>query len=201
MPTSKWTQEAYIKAFRFAARAHSGQTMPGTGLPYLAHLSMVAMEVMAALAFEGGLDGDLGIQCALLHDVIEDTGTTFERIREEFGATVAQGVLALSKDAGLIESERLGDSLRRIQLQPREVWMVKLADRITNLQAPPSHWSREKIIAYRREAVEILEKLGETSHLLAERLAEKIQQYERFVSQRSIMPGAPRDWPGTSGAS
>lgn len=39
---------------------------------------------------------------------------------------------------------QMQDSLRRIKSQPREVWMVKMADRITNLQPPPGHWSEEK---------------------------------------------------------
>jgi (p)ppGpp synthase/HD superfamily hydrolase len=141
MTRSSWTQEAYIKALRFAAKAHGGQIVPGTEFPYLAHLSMVAMEVMAALAIEEGLDGDLAVQCALLHDVMEDTQTIFEQVEKEFGLRVAQGVLALSKDSAKDKAEQLGDSLKRIVLTSREVWMVKLADRITNLQPPPSHWT------------------------------------------------------------
>ena len=65
-----WSQESYIKALLFAADAHNGQKVPGTELPYLTHLTMVSMEVVAALAVEDGLDGDLAILCALLHDVL-----------------------------------------------------------------------------------------------------------------------------------
>jgi guanosine-3',5'-bis(diphosphate) 3'-pyrophosphohydrolase len=179
---SAWTQEAYIKAFRFSAKAHSGQIVPGTGFPYLAHLSMVAMEVMAALAVERGLDGDLAVQCALLHDVIEDTQTSFGEVEQEFGSRVAQGVLALSKNESLEKPVQLSDSLNRIALQAREVWIVKLADRITNLQPPPSHWTKEKIAIYRQEAIEILERLGGASGLLADRLMRKIRDYKRFVT-------------------
>ena len=182
MAASKWNQEAYIQAFRFAARAHIGQKVPGTDFSYLAHLSMVAMEVMAALAVQEGLNGDVAIQCALLHDVIEDTGTTFEQVGDEFGLEVAQGVLALSKDDALDKSDQLRDSLRRIILRPKEVWMVKLADRITNLQPPPSHWTKEKTVMYRLEAIEILEKLGPASRVLADRLGQKIKQYKKFMS-------------------
>jgi (p)ppGpp synthase/HD superfamily hydrolase len=178
---SKWNQEAYLKAVRFAAKAHKGQIVPGTEFPYLAHVTMVAMEVAAALAVEEGLDGDLAVQCALLHDVIEDTGTTFQQVGQEFGAQVAQGVLALSKDPTLHESEQLTDSLKRIMLEPNEIWMVKLADRITNLQPPPSHWRKEKVVTYRREANEILAKLGAASRILAGRLADKIERYQDFV--------------------
>ena len=65
-----WSQEKYIKAYNFAAEAHKGQKVPGTDLPYIMHLSLVSMEIMAALSVENDLDGDLAIQCALLHDTI-----------------------------------------------------------------------------------------------------------------------------------
>ena len=71
---STWSQEKYIKALKFAAEAHNGQTVPGSDLPYIVHVTMVAMEVIAALAHEDGMDGDLVVQCALLHDAIEDAG-------------------------------------------------------------------------------------------------------------------------------
>jgi (p)ppGpp synthase/HD superfamily hydrolase len=55
--------------------------------------------------------------------------------------------------------------------------MVKLADRITNLQPPPSHWTPERITSYREEAVEILQTLKDASPHLAARLEEKIERY------------------------
>jgi (p)ppGpp synthase/HD superfamily hydrolase len=69
------------------------------------------------------------------------------------------------------------DSLARIRAQPAEVWMVKLADRITNLQAPPHYWTREKIRAYRAEAREIHAQLGAACDVLGPRLLEKIEAY------------------------
>ncbi|MEJ2749737.1 MAG: HD domain-containing protein, partial [Anaerolineae bacterium] len=93
-----WSPEAYTKAYRFAAEAHNGQLFPGTELPYLMHLSFVAMEIMAALAREPKWEGNLAVQCALLHDVIEDTAVSYEDVESEFGTAVADGVLALTKD-------------------------------------------------------------------------------------------------------
>ena len=176
--TTEWSQEKYIKALRYAAGAHQGQTVPGSEIPYVVHVTMVAMEVIAALAHEDGLDGDLAVQCALLHDVIEDAGVSYEKLAAEFGAEVAEGVLALSKNNILkSKQEKMTDSLARIKQQPKEIWMVKLADRITNLQPPPGHWSAEKIRRYREEAAEILAALGDASKFLSERLGEKLQVY------------------------
>jgi len=180
-----WSQEKYIKAYRFAAEAHKGQLVPGTDLPYIMHLSLVSMEIMAALSVENDLDGDLAIQCALLHDTIEDPGIKYDKLRDEFGIRVADGVHALTKDesigSDLSKQERkklqMTDSLERIKKQPKEVWMVKLADRITNLQPPPLDWDQEKISNYKQEAKLIYDNLKDASKFLADRLKEKIDNY------------------------
>jgi (p)ppGpp synthase/HD superfamily hydrolase len=64
-----FSQDRYIDALTFAARAHSEQKTP-MGLPYLVHVTSVTMEVMAALRSEPGSDEDLAVTCALLHDVV-----------------------------------------------------------------------------------------------------------------------------------
>jgi (p)ppGpp synthase/HD superfamily hydrolase len=174
-----WSPDLYQQAIRFAAVAHAGQQVPGTGLPYLLHLSTVCMEVCLALAHSPeGIDGDFAVACALLHDTIEDTAVTFEELEIRFRRPVAEGVLALTKNESIPDKrERMLDSLRRIRQQPREVAMVKLADRITNLQPPPSYWSPEKRQYYRREAQLILDHLTGTHPFLEERLARKIEAY------------------------
>jgi (p)ppGpp synthase/HD superfamily hydrolase len=179
--TPNWSQETYIKAYKFAAKAHQGQKMPGSEIPYIMHLSFVSMEVIAALNLEKETDGNLAIQCALLHDSIEDTNTTYEQITAEFGEVVAKGVLALTKDNNLAKHLQKEDSLQRIKEQPKEIWMVKLADRISNLQAPPHYWTIEKITRYREEGIEIYEALKDASDFLASRLASKIENYKSFI--------------------
>ena len=181
---SPWSQDNYLRAYWCAARAHEGQTVPGTDISYLMHLSFVTMEVIAALARETGHDGDLAVQCALLHDVVEDTAVTYDHLAAQFGSAVADGVQALSKNKDAPKHEQMADSLRRIREQPRAVWMVKLADRITNLQPPPAAWTAEKIERYRLQAIEILDALGDASPLLAARLREKIGVYQGYGSAR-----------------
>ena len=178
---SPWPQEKYIKAYTFAAQAHHGQVVPGSELPYLFHVSLVSMEIMATLAVEQGHDGDLAIQCALLHDVIEDTEVDYTTIEQAFGFAVAQGVLALSKNPALEKSLQMRDSLDRIQQQTQEIGMVKLADRITNLQPPPAHWSREKAALYREQAIAIHAALKGCSAYLATRLQHKIETYQIYT--------------------
>ncbi len=176
-----WRQDDYIKAYRFAAHAHNRQKFPGTDLPYIMHVSFVAMEIIAALQSNDGYDANLAVQCALLHDVIEDTRTTYEQVEGTFGKPVADGVLALSKNKKLEKSTQMEDSLRRIKQQPREVWMVKLADRITNLQRPPWFWPKAKIKDYGEEALVIYSALGEANEALAQRLLLKIEDYKAYI--------------------
>jgi (p)ppGpp synthase/HD superfamily hydrolase len=135
---------------------------------------------MNALQYEDkeDLDVNLALHCAILHDTVEDTSLTQEELEKQFGLSIAAGVMALTKNDSLnSKSEKMLDSLHRICQQPREVWMVKMADRIVNLQPPPFHWSKEKKQKYREEAVIIYEHLKEASEYLADRLLQKINQY------------------------
>jgi (p)ppGpp synthase/HD superfamily hydrolase len=173
-----WSQELYLRALAFAARAHEGQRVPGSGLAYIVHPVSVAMEVMATVAAGEPLRGDLVVPCALLHDTIEDTPVTYEDLTEAFSAEVADGVQALSKDRRLAPLNQLRDSIDRIERQPREIWAVKLADRITNLQQPPPDWTVEKVGRYSEDARMILSRLGAASERLARRLRRKIDEYD-----------------------
>lgn len=169
--------DLYARALWFAAAAHGDQRVPGNGFPYVVHLAMVAHEVSGALAADATLDASLALPVALLHDVLEDTATSAEAVRTAFGEAVLAGVQALSKDARLPKEERMADSLRRIRQAPREVWIVKLADRTANLLPPPKDWTAAKAAAYRDEGAQILAALGEASPCLAARLADRLARY------------------------
>ncbi len=179
---SMWSPDNYMAAARFAAEAHhiTGARVPGTRLPYFYHVTLVAMETIGVLGVEAGHDGDLAVQCALLHDVLEDTAITAEALSARFGPSVPKGVEALTKDTRIANPpSRLADSLARIQRQPSAIWVVKLADRIVNLQPPPEHWEPRRVARYRDGARQVLDTLGTASPYLADRLARKIHGYGR----------------------
>lgn len=176
-----WSPDTYSEALIYAATAHEDQKVPGRPYSYVVHITSVAMEVIAAFAFETVDDPDLAVQCALLHDVIEDTRLSYDDVEKNFGKAVADGVLALSKDPSLPKSDQIPDSLRRIRRQPKEVQMVKLCDRISNMREPPEEWTTEKRKSYRADAKRILDELRESSSYLAARLEKKIAGYSEFV--------------------
>ena len=177
-------QTLYQTAIKFATLKHVAinQKVPGTDLPYVVHLSNVAMEVMMANANTENFNVALAIQAALLHDTIEDTDTTFSEVEENFGLDVANAVMALTKNESLPKEEQMMDSLQRIKKMPHEVWAVKLADRITNLQAPPSQWDNAKKKKYRAEAQIILDELASGNVFLADRLQMLIEDYRKYIS-------------------
>jgi (p)ppGpp synthase/HD superfamily hydrolase len=176
-----WSPDLYLDAIRFAAERHAGQLVPGSALPYLVHIASVAAEVMGALAREPFARADLAVACAVLHDTLEDTATTDDELAARFGGDVAAGVRALSKDSALPADTRMADSLARIRAQPREVWLVKLGDRIVNLGPPPAGWSADKRRAYHAEARNIHAALADASPYLAARLDARIAAYDRFI--------------------
>lgn len=176
-------QSIYQQAIKFAALKHAeqNQTIPGTNIPYVIHLSNVAMEILIAYEHSTDFKLELALPIALLHDALEDTTATFEEISTQFGLDVAHGVAALTKNAALAKEEKMIDSLQRIRNLPKEIWAVKLADRITNLQKPPHHWSSNKKQEYKQEALQILEHLKSSNDYLEKRLSNKIKEYEQYL--------------------
>ena len=177
-------QEIYQTAMKYAGEQHKDQKVPGTQSNYLLHLSNVAMEVIMAYNASANFDLKYAIQLAILHDAIEDTDSSYEEISEIFGAEVAEGVQALTKDESLpTKGEQMLDSLNRIENLKNEVGLVKLADRITNLQEPPKHWSKEKVVRYIGEAKIISERLTQKNTYLGERIEIKIKEYAKFTME------------------
>ncbi len=178
-------QTLYQVALKFAAAKHQekNQIVPGTNLPYVVHLSNVAMEIIIASNYSDNFDLGFAVQAALLHDTIEDTSTEPEELEKKFGMKIAEAVSALTKNNELQKNEQMQDSLTRIKKLQREVWAVKLADRITNLQPPPLHWDNEKKLEYQIEAQLILNELKSGNEHLAKRLDAKIKEYGSYISK------------------
>ncbi len=121
------------RAYAFSADQHRGQTRR-SGEPYLVH----PLEVAAILA-DLRLDV-VAIAAGLLHDIVEDTPNTIEKVRELFGEPVAHVVEGVTKLSGLpmaSSEERQADSFRKMlmaMVDDIRVILVKLADRLHNMR-------------------------------------------------------------------
>lgn len=175
-------QNLYQEAIIFATIKHmeKEQKVPGTELPYVVHLSNVAMEIIIASCNSENFNLEFAIQVALLHDTIEDTSTTVGELKDKFGNDISNAVLALTKNSLLPKDQQMKDSISRIKVLQYEVWAVKLADRIANLQTPPPYWDIQKKLNYQSEAKIILKELKDGNNYLANRLEIMIEEYAKL---------------------
>ncbi len=126
------TDLIYI-AYRLADAAHRGQKRK-SGAPYIDHPVQIAY-IAAQLEIDS-----VGIQAALLHDVIEDTAYTFEHIEMLFGKDVAEivdGVTKLRKLQYNTREEQQVENLRKMLLAMAKdirVVIIKLIDRLHNMR-------------------------------------------------------------------
>lgn len=118
------------RALEFATKAHRGQIRKYTGEPYINHPISVAKIVK-------GCDGHsvYMVAAALLHDTVEDTATTIEDIKSEFGDIVAMfvdGLTDISKPEDGNRAKR--KEIDRLHLNGAlpPIQTIKLADLIDN---------------------------------------------------------------------
>jgi GTP diphosphokinase / guanosine-3',5'-bis(diphosphate) 3'-diphosphatase len=125
--------ELLRRAYVFSALSHRGQVRQ-SGQPYLVHPLEVAF-FLADLRLDPA-----AIIAGLLHDVVEDTLTTVERIEELFGKEVAHLVEGVTKIGAIpfsSSAERQAESFRKMLLAMVDdirVVLVKLADRLNNMR-------------------------------------------------------------------
>lgn len=122
------------KAFKYAKQAHAG-VRRRSGEPYIMHPIAVAQIV----AEELGL-GSTSICSALLHDVVEDTDTSVEDIKNLFGEKISIIVDGLTKISGGVfgaQASAQAENFRKLLLTMSEdirVVLIKMADRLHNMR-------------------------------------------------------------------
>ena len=127
-------REMLERAYNYAAAAHANQKR-ASGEPYFIHPCAVA-EILMDL----GLDAAT-IAAALLHDVIEDTSSTAEDIKKNFGDEVlllVSGVTKLEKIVFKSKEDENAENFRKIfvaMARDVRVIIIKLADRLHNMRS------------------------------------------------------------------
>lgn len=119
----------------FASQAHKGQKRKFGQIPYILH----PMEVCAIL---GSMTNDTDILAAgLLHDTVEDCGVNPEEIKEKFSERVYKLVMSETEDKLCdrppVETweERKNASLNLLRKSGKEVKMLWLADKLSNMRS------------------------------------------------------------------
>jgi GTP pyrophosphokinase len=145
--------ELLRRAYVFSAMEHKGQVRH-SGEPYLIHPLEVA-DILADMRLD-----PVAIACGLLHDVVEDTLTTIDRIQELFGPEVAhivEGVTKLGAVSFASSEQRQAESFRKMLLAMVDdirVIMVKLADRLHNMRTL-HHLPEERRLRIAQETLDI----------------------------------------------
>ncbi len=129
------------RAFFMCYRAHEGEKR-ASGEPFFYH----PVEVAKILLTELPLDG-VSVAAALLHDVIEDSGYTYEDLVAELGVEVADIVEGLTKISGIMinRENTQAEGFRKMLLsmvKDIRVILIKFCDRLHNmrtLESLPEH--------------------------------------------------------------
>ena len=119
-------------AFDFAWQAHRSQQRK-TGEPYIIHPIAVAMIAASELQL-----GAAPVCAAFLHDVVEDTPCTNEKIREIFGDDVAflVRVVTKQKKQSYYMSKQMDNFKQMLDSMHNDIRaiLIKLADRLHNMR-------------------------------------------------------------------
>ena len=135
MPNNPLDTSLLDRAIIFAVRAHAGTERRGKGFPYIVH-PMEAVEIAATMTRDQEL-----LAAAALHDTVEDTDTTVEQIREEFGDRIASLVASESDTMpeGVSEQDswhaRKQAAIDRLARASHDAKIVALGDKLSNMRA------------------------------------------------------------------
>src|ERR687887_871376 len=146
-------RELLTRAFDFAAQAHAGQVRQ-SGQEFIFH-PWGAAKILAGLQLD-----EATLAAALLHDVVEDTGTDIDELRTEFGDEIAklvEGVTKLTRVQFRSREHAEAENYRKLIVAMAEdvrVILIKLADRLHNLRTI-EYLGKQTQVRKARETLEV----------------------------------------------
>jgi len=178
------TVSQVLDAALFAAEKHARQKRKGAaGEPYVNHLIEVAGLIAAALAEP---DTNL-LMAALLHDTIEDTGTTKDELAVRFGSDVANLVAEVTDDKSLPKQERKRLQVENAPKKSARAQTIKIADKISNLRAilssPPADWDYQRRRDYFTWAKQVVDGLTAPNPILKSEFEATFQKFDDVVGR------------------
>jgi guanosine-3',5'-bis(diphosphate) 3'-pyrophosphohydrolase len=152
-----------VEAIAFAAERHRDQRRKDPArTPYINH----PVALLRLLSLEARIHDPVVLCAALLHDTVEDTGTTPEEIEARFGGEICAVVMEVTDDKGLPKIERKRLQVAHAAGASEAARLVKLADKICNLRdvanSPPVGWELERQQAYFDWAAEVVSRIRGT---------------------------------------
>lgn len=153
-------EDAINRAYVYAMQKHGNQKR-ASGDPYISHPIEVAYKLT-----QYRLD-TASIITALLHDTVEDTDATLEEIETLFGSEICQlvdGVTKLNRLEIKSESSKQAENFRKLVIamsRDLRVLLVKLADRLHNMETLDHIKKADKRQRIARETIEIYAALAE----------------------------------------
>lgn len=140
--------ELIFRALRYASEQHREQKRKDGISPYINHPIAVAEMIVQTAKVD---DAEI-VSAALLHDTVEDTGTTREELSTLFGERVASLVMECTDDKSLPKARRKELQVEHAPHKSHGAKIIKMADKISNISdithAPPTDWPNERIVEY-----------------------------------------------------
>jgi (p)ppGpp synthase/HD superfamily hydrolase len=121
-----YTEKMYKEARMVSIQAHGNQTYDEI-FPYKKHLDDV-VDVLKRFGFSGKF-----IVAAYLHDIIEDTSLSYNKIKKHFGLEVAEMVYCVTDELGRDRKEKKQKTLPKTASN-QDAIILKLGDRIANIE-------------------------------------------------------------------
>jgi guanosine-3',5'-bis(diphosphate) 3'-pyrophosphohydrolase len=149
-----------LRAAAFAAQKHRDQRRKDSKQrPYINH----PLALAEVLHTDGRVRDPAVLAAALLHDTIEDTPTTYEELRGQFGITIADTVVEVTDVKFLKKNSRKRLQVAKAGRASRGAKQIKIADKICNLRdilgSPPVDWTLERRRDYFDQAKEVVDEV------------------------------------------
>ena len=170
-----------LRALEYAAVQHQYLRRGGYDrLPYINHLIKVAN-----ILEEAGIGGKTELTLiAILHDIREDTDTTYRQLSEQFGESIAQAVEELTDDMSLSYSERKRKQIESAPTLSHQASIIRIADKIGNIRditSYPIDWPHDKKLRYVENSILVVNQIRGTHIEL-----EKLFDHEAALAQHKL---------------
>jgi (p)ppGpp synthase/HD superfamily hydrolase len=174
---------ALLKAATFAAHRHRHQRRKDADAsPYINH----PIEVAEILARIGGVDDVTVLQAALLHDTVEDTQTSPDELKREFGSTVRKLVEEVTDDQALPRAERKRLQIEHAPHLSARAKLIEVADKISNVRemmcTPPKAWDQRRRVEYLDWAAKVVAGCRGTNRALERHFDALLREAQRLMS-------------------